>query len=102
MSPSRFGLHPWAANSCLGPPRRACRYSKQGLVVLGAPCNQFGAQEPGSNKEIKSFAAKQGAKFPLTAKLDVNGPNTSDLYKYLKSEKGGLLNSDVKWNFSKV
>lgn len=77
------------------------KYSKQGLVVIGAPCNQFGSQEPGTNKEIKSFASKQGAKFPLTSKLEVNGPNTSDLYKYLKSQQGGLLNSDVKWNFSK-
>lgn len=77
------------------------RYNKQGFVVLGAPCNQFGQQEPGSNKEIKSFAAKQGAKFPLTAKLDVNGSNASELYTYLKSQQGGLLNKDVKWNFSK-
>ena len=69
--------------------------------MLGAPCNQFGKQEPGSNAEIKSFVAKQGAKFPLTAKLDVNGPSESELYTYLKSQKGGLLNNDVKWNFSK-
>merc|ERR1711988_52803 len=58
------------------------KYSKSGLVVLGAPCNQFGAQEPGSNAEIKSFAAKQGAKFPLTSKMDVNGKEASELYKY--------------------
>lgn len=77
------------------------RYNTKGLVVLGAPCNQFGKQEPGDNKQIKSFAAKQGAKFPLTSKLDVNGANTSDLYKYLKSQQGGLFNNDVKWNFSK-
>mmetsp|Transcript_20036 Transcript_20036/g.55657 ORF Transcript_20036/g.55657 Transcript_20036/m.55657 type:complete len:235 (+) Transcript_20036:128-832(+) len=77
------------------------KYQKDGFVVLGAPCNQFGGQEPGSNKEIKSFAAKQGAKFPLTSKLDVNGPDTSELYKYLKSQQGGLFNKDVKWNFSK-
>merc|ERR1711879_1064329 len=67
----------------------------------GAPCNQFGAQEPGGDKEIKSFAAKQGAKFPLTGKMDVNGKEASELYQYLKSQKAGLLNNDVKWNFSK-
>ena len=83
------------------PSARRHRYSKKGFVVLGAPCNQFGKQEPGDDKQIKSFAAKQGAKFPLTAKLDVNGPNESELYTYLKSQQGGLLNKDVKWNFSK-
>jgi glutathione peroxidase-family protein len=55
------------------------KYSGQGLVVLGAPCNQFGGQEPGSDSEIKKFAQSKGAKFPLTAKLDVNGPNSTPL-----------------------
>jgi glutathione peroxidase-family protein len=57
------------------------QYGSKGLVIIGAPCNQFGSQEPGSNAEIKQFAAKRGAKFPLLAKLDVNGPN-STLTKY--------------------
>lgn len=60
-----------------------------------------GGQEPGSNAEIKKFAASKGASFPLTSKLDVNGPNTSPLFAYLKSQKGGLLTEDIKWNFSK-
>jgi glutathione peroxidase-family protein len=73
------------------------KYSSKGLVVVGAPCNQFGAQEPGSNAEIKKFAKDRGAKFPLLAKLDVNGPNESALYSFLKKEKGGVLTSDVKY-----
>jgi glutathione peroxidase len=76
-------------------------YSSQGLVVIGAPCNQFGSQEPGSNADIKQFAQQRGAKFPLLSKLDVNGPNESPLYSWLKKEKGGILISDVKWNFTK-
>lgn len=77
------------------------KYSSKGLVIIGAPCNQFGAQEPGSNADIKKFAAARGAKFPMLSKLDVNGPYASPLYKFLKAEKGGVLTSDVKWNFSK-
>lgn len=73
------------------------KYSKKGFVVLGAPCNQFGSQEPGTEAEIKKFAKARGAKFPLLAKLDVNGSNESPLYSFLKSEKGGILTSDVKW-----
>ena len=49
------------------------KYKDKGLIVLGAPCNQFGTQEPGSNADIKRFAASTGAKFPMLAKLDVNG-----------------------------
>lgn len=49
------------------------QYSSKGLVIIGAPCNQFGAQEPGSNADIKKFASAQGAKFPMLSKLDVNG-----------------------------
>lgn len=51
------------------------QYSSKGLVIIGAPCNQFGAQEPGSNEDIKKFAAARGAKFPMLSKLDVNGPD---------------------------
>jgi len=78
------------------------KYNKQGLVVLGFPCNQFGAQEPGSNSDIKSFAKKNyGVTFPLMSKVDVNGQGAEPVFKWLKEQKGGFLNSDIKWNFSK-
>eukprot|EP00884_Botryococcus_braunii_P006157 jgi/Botrbrau1/15542/Bobra.0333s0008.1 len=77
------------------------KYKGQGLVVIGAPCNQFGGQEPGSNAEIKKFASARGATFPLTTKVDVNGPNADPLFGFLKSKQGGLLVSDIKWNFTK-
>jgi glutathione peroxidase len=51
------------------------KYSSKGLVIIGAPCNQFGQQEPGSNAEIKKFAQARGVKFPMLSKLDVNGPD---------------------------
>jgi glutathione peroxidase len=75
----------------------------RGLEVLGFPCNQFGAQEPGTEKEIESFCdLNYGVKFPLYAKIDVNGGKTAPLYKHLKKEKPGLLGSEaIKWNFTK-
>ena len=75
----------------------------KGLEVLGFPCNQFGGQEPGSEKEIAQFCElNYGVTFPMFAKVDVNGNNTAPLYKYLKSEKPGLLGSEaIKWNFTK-
>lgn len=76
------------------------KYTSQGFEVLAFPCNQFGAQEPGSDAEIKAFAEKYGAKFPMFSKIDVNGPNVAPLYKYLKEAQGGLL-PDIKWNFGK-
>jgi len=78
------------------------KYSSKGLVVLGFPCNQFGAQEPGSNSDIKSFAKKNyGVTFPLMSKVDVNGQGADPVFKWLKAQKGGFLNADIKWNFSK-
>lgn len=77
------------------------KYKSQGFEVLAFPCNQFGGQEPGSNSEIKSFASKKGATFPIFAKSDVNGPNALPLFKFLKDKQGGLLTSDIKWNFTK-
>lgn len=79
------------------------KYSSKGFEVLGFPCNQFGSQEPGDEKEIKEFCKlKYGVSFPLFAKIEVNGPNTDPLYQYLKSEKKGLLMSEaIKWNFTK-
>jgi glutathione peroxidase len=75
----------------------------RGLEVLGFPCNQFGAQEPGTEKEIESFCElNYGVKFPLFAKIDVNGDDTAPLYKYLKKTKPGLLGTEaIKWNFTK-
>ncbi|KAL0041653.1 hypothetical protein WJX79_010838 [Trebouxia sp. C0005] len=77
------------------------KYQKKGLVILGFPCNQFNGQEPGDNKEIKQFAKSKGADFPMMSKIEVNGANADPLYGYLKSQKGGILTSDVKWNFTK-
>ena len=75
----------------------------RGFEVLGFPCNQFGAQEPGSEAEIATFCERNyGVTFPLFAKIDVNGDATAPLYRYLKKEKPGLLGSEaIKWNFTK-
>ena len=75
----------------------------RGLEVLGFPCNQFGAQEPGTEKEIESFCElNYGVTFPLYAKIDVNGDQAAPLYQYLKKEQPGLLGSEaIKWNFTK-
>jgi glutathione peroxidase len=75
----------------------------RGLEVLGFPCNQFGAQEPGSAEEIASFCEiNYGVTFPLFAKVDVNGDNTAPVYQYLKKAKRGVLGSEaIKWNFTK-
>ena len=74
-----------------------------GLTVLGFPCNQFGAQEPGSESEIGAFCQKNyGVSFPMFAKINVNGENAHPLYKYLKDAKPGLLGTEaIKWNFTK-
>jgi len=74
----------------------------KGLTVLGFPCNQFGAQEPGSESEIGQFCqVNYGVSFPMFAKIDVNGANAHPLYKYLKQERSGLFGSRIKWNFTK-
>jgi len=79
------------------------RLSDRGLVVLGFPCNQFRAQEPGDAAEIASFCRlSYGVKFPMFAKVDVNGPDTHPLYAWLKHEAKGLFGSEsIKWNFTK-
>jgi len=71
--------------------------------VLGFPCNQFGAQEPGSNQEIQEFAqSKFGANFPLFEKIEVNGDGACELYQLLKSAKSDEEGkSDIGWNFTK-
>ncbi len=78
-------------------------YGDQGLVVLGFPCNQFGAQDPGSNEEIAQFCqVNYGVSFPMMAKIDVNGPTADPLYQWLSKEAPGLLGSTaIKWNFTK-
>ena len=79
------------------------KFHGKGLEVLGFPCNQFGGQEPAGEKEIAQFCElNYGVTFPMVAKVDVNGDNAAPLYKYLKSEKPGLLGSEaIKWNFTK-
>lgn len=71
------------------------------LKILGFPCNQFGSQEPGTNAEIKSFAASYNVKFDMFAKIDVNGDSAHPLWKYLKKKQGGTLTDGIKWNFTK-
>ena len=78
-------------------------YASKGLVVLGFPCNQFGAQDAGTNDEIASFCLLNfGVTFPMMAKIEVNGPDASPLYQWLSSEAPGLMGSKaIKWNFTK-
>jgi len=79
------------------------KFHDKGLEVLGFPCNQFGGQEPGDEKEIAQFCEiNYGVTFPLFAKVDVNGDHAAPVYRYLKSAKPGLLGSEaIKWNFTK-
>ena len=79
------------------------KYNDQGLEVLGFPCNQFGAQEPGNAEEIATFCSTTyDVTFPMFAKIDVNGSDASPLYKFLRNEKRGLAGStSIKWNFTK-
>jgi glutathione peroxidase len=81
-------------------------YKERGLEVLGFPCNQFGAQEPGTAADIGAFCEKNyGVSFPMFAKIDVNGEKAHPLYRFLKKEKPGLLGplggGAIKWNFTK-
>jgi glutathione peroxidase len=78
-------------------------YRDQGLVVVGFPCNQFGAQDSGSNSEIASFCElNYGVSFPMMSKVDVNGAAAHPLWQWLTSEAPGLLGSQaIKWNFTK-
>lgn len=76
-------------------------YHDQGLEILGFPCNQFGHQEPGCSVDIKEFIAKNGVKWDMFAKVDVNGDNAAPLYKWLKTKEKGFLSDAIKWNFTK-
>ncbi|MFI7597676.1 glutathione peroxidase [Actinoplanes sp. NPDC049681] len=72
-------------------------YRDRGLVVLGVPCNQFGAQEPGTADDIEQFCqVNYGVTFPLTEKVDVNGPDRHPLYRELVGDQ-----ADIQWNFEK-
>ena len=79
------------------------QFGAKNFSVLGFPCNQFGSQEPGDAAAIGSFCqANYGVSFPMFAKIEVNGDGAHPLYKYLKSEKSGLLGTKgIKWNFTK-
>ena len=78
-------------------------YGPRGLAVLGFPCNQFGAQEPGTDEQIADFCERNfGVTFPLFSKIEVNGAGTHPLFSLLKKEAPGLLGSEgIKWNFTK-
>ena len=79
------------------------KYQDQGLEVLGFPCNQFGAQEPGTNEEVKSFCdLNYSVSFKMFDKIDVNGSDASPLFKFLKHESPGIMGTEaIKWNFTK-
>jgi glutathione peroxidase len=79
------------------------KYAARGFEVLGFPCNQFGAQEPGSAEEIRDFCStRYDVTFPMFAKVDVNGGDAHPLWQHLKEQKPGLLGIEaIKWNFSK-
>jgi glutathione peroxidase len=78
-------------------------YRSQGLVIVGFPSNEFGAQDPGDNAEIASFCQiNYGVSFPMMGKVQVNGAKAHPLWQWLKSQAPGLLGSEtVKWNFTK-
>ena len=79
------------------------RFGERGFTVLGFPCNQFGAQEPGDAEEIASFCKlTYDVSFPLLGKIDVNGPQAAPIYQHLKKQAPGVLGSEaIKWNFTK-
>jgi glutathione peroxidase len=79
------------------------KYHGRGFAVLGFPCNQFGAQEPGNEAEIGQFCSTTyDVTFPMFGKIDVNGEKAHPLYRYLKGEKPGVLGTEaIKWNFTK-
>jgi glutathione peroxidase len=78
------------------------RYSEKGLVILGFPCNQFGNQEPGSEKEIsEGCLINYGVSFPMFSKVEVNGDNAHPIYKYLKKSLPRLFSGKIRWNFTK-
>ncbi|HSR04088.1 MAG TPA: glutathione peroxidase [Proteiniclasticum sp.] len=78
------------------------KHKDNNFLVLGFPCNQFNSQEPGDEEGIKNFCElNYGVTFPLFSKVDVNGENASELFRYLRKETKGLLGDAIKWNFTK-
>ena len=78
------------------------KYKDQGFVILGFPANNFGAQEPGTNEEIKTFCTrKYNVSFPMYSKISVKGTDQAPLYAYLTKDTGPGLTGDIKWNFTK-
>jgi glutathione peroxidase len=78
------------------------KYKESGLVILGFPCNQFGNQEPGTEKEIsEGCLVNYGVSFQMFSKIDVNGNNAHPIYKYLKDNLPGFFGKKIKWNFAK-
>jgi glutathione peroxidase len=82
------------------------QYKDRGVVVLGFPCNQFGAQEPGTSADIAQFCElNYGVSFPIFTKIEVNGADAHPLYKFLKGERSGIMGAlglgAIKWNFTK-
>jgi len=79
------------------------QFKNDNFIILGFPCNQFGAQEPGSNSEIQSFCElNYGVTFPVLGKVDVNGDNADPVFQHLKNEAPGILGTKmIKWNFTK-
>ena len=78
------------------------KFAAQGLVVLGFPCNQFGNQEPGGADEISQTChINYGVSFPIFEKVEVNGPATHPVFRYLKDQLPGVLGGRLKWNFTK-
>lgn len=78
------------------------KFQDEGLVVLGFPCNQFAAQEPGNADEISEFCQiNYGVTFPMFAKIDVNGPDAHPLYRWLCGKHEGVLADAIQWNFAK-
>lgn len=77
-------------------------FGPRGLAVLAFPCDQFGHQEPGTDREIVDFCDRSfGVTFPIFGKIEVNGSNAHPLFVWLKQQKGGLFGSAIRWNFTK-
>ena len=78
------------------------KYAEHGLVIIGFPCNQFGEQEPGEEKDIEQGCLiNYGVDFTVTQKIDVNGKNAHPIFEYLRTELPGILGNKIKWNFTK-
>ena len=78
------------------------KYKDQGFVIVGFPANNFGAQEPGTNEEIKTFCkSKYSVTFPMMAKVSVKGDDTTPLYQFLTTKANPATEGEIKWNFTK-